>query len=128
MVKFEHRKPLNSLCSEAKEILLVNPPGSHSLLSCTVSLQLSSLSVSLRKEDGQEEVAKNNFVPVPSPPWDGSAGKRESQSRVGPCRQAGGESSAVDHQQGVPLLNPGPEGTQEQSCGGGMVPVQSHWH
>lgn len=72
-------------------------------------------------------MAKNSFVPVPSPPWGSSAGKEGRQSRVGPCRQAGRALSAVEHQ-GVSLLNPGTEGTQQQSCGDGVLPVQSHWH
>lgn len=43
----------------------------------------------------------------------------------GAMQAAGGQPSAVDHQ-GVSLLNPGTEGSQEQSCAGGVLPVQSH--
>lgn len=58
-------------------------------------------------------MAKSNCIPVPSPPWDDSAGKEGRHSRVGPCRQAGVLPSAVDHP-GVSQLNSGREGTQEQ--------------
>lgn len=107
----------------------MDPPGSHGASSSAQQqgVPVAQLSCFLRKEVGRRRVAKSSFIPVPFLLGMTVLGRKGGRAERGHGGRLG-DNPLLWITKGCSLLNPGTEGTQEQSCGAGVLPVQSLWY